>query len=309
MNTTAAANCSVTRSRFSYVSQPPGRNFRPGQLGGYYNDLSQKALQQRGDLGERPAGENPVNIAQTCLGFHELWLTSEQNDYLQSSIRLADWLVAHQRDGRWVFDFSWYYGLKPPWISAMAQGEGISALLRVHKATGDKRYLEAARAALDPFRQEVQTGGVRVSMGKGQVFFEEYPSDPPSHVLNGFVFALWGLYDYALYMRDDEVEELFRAGLRTLVALLPEYDLGYWSAYDLFPFKIRFVAHPFYHQLHIAQLEALFQLTGRTIFRDTARSWESYRRSRISRWRRAGHAVLFKVYSRCSKIGRIAQEE
>lgn len=294
------------KHRFSYVPQLMGRNFQPGEPGGYYNDFSQKALQHRDDIGGLIATANPVDIAQSCLGFHEIWLATTQRQHLERSIQLADWLVAHQKDGRWEFRFSWFYGLRPPWISAMAQGEGISALLRVHRATGDERYVASARAALEPFRREIEQGGVRITLRKGEVFFEEYPCDPPSHVLNGFVFALWGLYDYALYLKDPEAEELFQAGVLTLASWLPDYDLGYWSTYDLFPFRIRFVAHPFYHQLHIVQLEALFLLTGRATFRETAQRWESYGRRWTCRWKRASHAALFKIYSRCSKMGRIA---
>ncbi|MCK4273140.1 hypothetical protein KAX22_10825 [bacterium] len=295
------------RCRLSYVSQPMGKNFHPQKLGGYYNDFSEKALQYRTNSQDVLFTTNPVNIAQACLGFHELWLTTARREDLERSIQLADWLVANQKDGRWEFRFGWYYGLRPPWISAMAQGEGISALLRLHLATGDDRYLSAARAALDPFQKEIGRGGVAISVGEEQVFFEEYPSDPPSHVLNGFVFALWGLYDYALYLKDPEADRLFQAGVHTLATWLPGYDLGYWSSYDLFPFQVRFVAHPFYHQLHIAQLEVMFQLTGRLPFRETAERWEGYRKRWSCRWRRAAHAALFKAYSRCSKMGRITQ--
>ena len=37
-------------------------------------------------------------------------------------------------------------------------------------------------------------GGVQARLGDGP-WPEEYPTDPPSYVLNGGIFALWGLYD------------------------------------------------------------------------------------------------------------------
>jgi heparosan-N-sulfate-glucuronate 5-epimerase len=104
---------------------------------------------------------------------------------------------------------------------------------------------------------------------------EEYPTTPPSHVLNGWVFALWGLYDVAHSQPGDGAAgELFARSTETLVARLPTYEIfGGWSRYDVFPHPLINVASPFYHSLHVAQLFALSQLHPDDRLSAAARRW------------------------------------
>lgn len=51
--------------------------------------------------------------------------------------------------------------LQPGWLSAMAQGHCISVLIRAYTLTKDRRYIEAASNALQPFETEAVDGGVR----------------------------------------------------------------------------------------------------------------------------------------------------
>ena len=57
------------------------------------------------------------------------------------------------------FPFGPTYRLPPPWISAMAQGEAASLLLRLVMETGEERFAEAARRALAPLRGPSTDGG------------------------------------------------------------------------------------------------------------------------------------------------------
>lgn len=43
--------------------------------------------------------------------------------------------------------------LNPGWCSAMAQGHGISVLVRAAQITGETRFWDAAELALKPFTQ------------------------------------------------------------------------------------------------------------------------------------------------------------
>ena len=51
--------------------------------------------------------------------------------------------------------------LQPGWCSAMAQGHGLSVLVRAAQITGESRFWKAAELALKPFTQNVKDGGVR----------------------------------------------------------------------------------------------------------------------------------------------------
>jgi hypothetical protein len=203
------------------------------------------------------------------------------------------------RHGVWVWyhRFDWPYReiLRAPWYSALAQGQGISVLLRAFQETGDERYLESGRRAFQAFGLDVSCGGVTYRDEAGQIWFEEYLVDPPSHILNGFLWASWGVYDYALLTGNDEAMQLFDSAVQTLAANLSRYDTGYWSLYELSPTRLPMLASPFYHRLHIVQLQVMANLTGQGVFRDFARRWEGYEQDPRKRYRALAGKVLFKL--------------
>ena len=146
--------------------------------------------------------------------------------------------------------------LPAPWLSAMAQGQGASLLVRLHAHTGHERFVEGALLALRPFAVPAAQGGVQALLD-GRPFPEEYPTLPASHVLNGAIFALWGLRDVAIALDDQDAHRGFADGAETLALNLHRWDTGRWSLYDLFPHPIPNPASSFYHALHVSQLEAM----------------------------------------------------
>ena len=46
-------------------------------------------------------------------------------------------------------------------------------------------------------------GGVTYTDREGYKWFEEAIVEPPTHVLNGFIWATWGVYDYFLHTGDN----------------------------------------------------------------------------------------------------------
>ena len=56
---------------------------------------------------------------------------------------------------------------------------------------------------------------------------------------------------------------------------LEDYDTGWWSRYSLWA-EGRDLAKPFYHRIHVAQLEALHALTGIAEFGAVAARWRGY---------------------------------
>ncbi len=114
----------------------------------------------------------------------------------------ADWLVNNltmidAQTGLWRYMFDYFpYLEKSPWVSSMAQGRGIQVLLRAYLLTSSSKYLDAAGEALKAYSVTYENGGIRQLDGDGNVCYEEYPGKPTSHVLNGFIFSLWGLHDY-----------------------------------------------------------------------------------------------------------------
>ena len=218
-------------------------------LGKYYIDFTAAAKNWDGPFDEQgiPLRHykefgiqyQPVGIAQYALGNWELYLSTKQAQYREKFLRMADWfcknLVIKGNFGVWEYHFDYpRYHLKAPWPSAMAQGEAISVLTRAYQLTQEKRYLECAALALASFEVPIKEGGIRYRDKDGFIWYEEYSSLVESpHVLNGFIFALFGLYDFYKLTGSKEAGALFNDGIRTLQANLDRWDLGVWSRYDL----------------------------------------------------------------------------
>jgi len=299
--------------RYWHLETPVGGHIQAGQLGGYYLDFSRRAnypgpYDSRGipqiDYGPGVGLQyNPIMLCQYSLANHEVFLTTEEEKRKRAFLSIADWLVAHQKlchehAGAWEFLFDHpFYPLRAPWISAMAQGEGISVLVRAWQLQRDNTYLVAAERALGPFRMSITAGGVQAVRAGEYIFFEEIPVEPPPHILNGFVFALWGIYDLNLVTQNPEARMLFTEGLRTLERFLDHYDLGFWTSYQLEGGRLANICSPAYHLLHIHQLEALHRITGRDVFLAWAEKWKAYQNNFSYRMAALFLKSLFKVVS------------
>jgi len=256
-------------------------------------------LDYRGDLGRQ---YNPIAIAQYALGNYNVHAQTGRSEARDRFLRAANWLAAHLEKNQhavrvWQHHFDWEYWqpLRAPWYSALAQGQGVSALVRAHHLAGDAAYLRAATQAFEAFARDLDAGGVRHVDDRGRWWLEEYVVWPPTHILNGFLWSLWGVRDFQLATRDGYAAELYERCLATVEACLPRYDLGYWSRYDLSPTAIPMIASPFYHRLHIVQLQITHRLTARPGLLEYAERWAGFERNRWSRGRALAQKALFKL--------------
>ena len=273
--------------------------FAKADYPGQYDETGIPMLDYRGKVGLQ---YNPIAIAQYGLGNYNLYKRTEEAERKTKFLRSADWLVQNLEQTRWGtkvwnhhFDWEYRDALKAPWYSALSQGQGVSLLLRARKETGNEAYLKAAEEALDTFRKGLDEGGVTYKDRDGNVWFEEAVVDPPTHILNGFMWAAWGVYDYSLYTGDPWVKELFKASVKTLKQNLPLFDAGYWSLYEHSGTKMKMLASPFYHNLHIVQLKVMHRLTGERLFHQFAERWEGYRNSPLKKTRALLYKSIFKL--------------
>ncbi|MFC1692658.1 D-glucuronyl C5-epimerase family protein [Candidatus Latescibacterota bacterium] len=279
------------------------------ELGKYYMNFVEKTkfrglfdadgipmLDYKGNIGIQ---YNPNSIAQYALGYYDLFLDTRNFMYEQLFLKQADWFVNNVRFidddiGLWEynFDFEYHEGLKAPWRSALAQGQGISVLVRAYSLTKNEKYLTVAAKSFKSFERGIDdSGGVTYIDKEGYFWFEELIFDPPTHVLNGFIWALWGIYDYYLVTKDEKALHLFREGTRTLEDKIEKYDIGFWSIYHLLPTKLKMIASTYYQRLHIVQLEAMYNLTGKKIFKEYANKWKVY----YSKWHYRCLSICYKV--------------
>ncbi len=220
---------------------------------------------------------SPVNILQYGFMLHADWLENRDPASLRTLENCLCVLekLKSERDGCHIWWHQTYepkYHIRPPWASAMAQGEAISFYLRMYQALGRSELLDSAWGAYRFLAVPWSEGGVRRYDDQGNLWFEEFPSERPSFVLNGFVYTLFGLYDLYRVTRDADVKADINACLQTLLVNLQQFDTGYWSTYDL---QRKELVRYYYHKnVHVPQMDVLHRLTGERIFADYREKWQ-----------------------------------
>lgn len=283
-----------------HVAQGLGSQFVPGALAGYFNDLRAKADWPGpiDDLGLPVARINgtmlyfPTTILQKGLGHWDRWLQTGRckADEYEEFARVVRWAVSTQdHRGGWPLPAIEPAAVSP--YSAMIQGQGISVLCRSYHVTGSRKHLVAAMRAAELMLAPVTQGGTMRSSSAG-IILEEIPTQKPMTVLNGWIFALFGLYDLSLLSPDPVIISSLSSTVRALASLLPTFDSGYWSYYD----SCGSLASPFYHRLHIAQLRVLQEAFPEhsPAFMSVADQYERY----LNRIHHRIRAVLTKGYQK-----------
>ncbi len=139
--------------------------------------------------------------------------------------------LATQRAGGIAWEYMFHFdGGAPPWTSGLSQGTALQALARAWSRLKEPAYLTAAQQALGIF-QTPPPAGVRVQTPAGAEY-AEYSYAPSDMILNGFIQADVGLYDYTSITKDPLGLRLFEEGDAQARAQTPRYNTGAWSLYD-----------------------------------------------------------------------------
>lgn len=271
----------MTGKSIFHVHQGVGTCYSKTSVLGYYNDLTEKVTKDDPailipkyyvDTGEKIYFS--IGIFQYGLASYDLFLKTREDIYKDKLLVCADWATENQQeDGSWL---TFAYANPEHPYSSMAQGEGISMLIRAHLVTQNDKYIETVHKAKDFMLKPISDGGTTDYRGNN-VYLYEYTHEPL--ILNGWIFSLWGLYDYCKYFDDETVQSVLDATLQSLIKKLPEFDIKYWSKYD----DGKRLCSPFYHKLHIAQLKVMYDLFGNDIYKEYADKWEKYQNGILNR--------------------------
>lgn len=223
----------------------------------------------------------PHNVAMKSLeAFYEYHATGDES-YKKRGLYLADWLlenVTYRDNGNfvvWLYDYPWPpYDLKSGWTGSLNQATIIKALSFAYLYSKDDKYKNMVDKSLNAFDVEVKEGGlkmIREDQGTYYIWYPEYVKENPPYVLNGFITVIIRLREYYLISNDKKAEKLYLEGLATLGHYLPDYDAGNKkSYYD----ALGNIANDHYHEMHVAQLESLYQYTKDPIFKEFKEKWE-----------------------------------
>jgi len=278
-----------------HVNQSEGKIYSKNEIKGYYNNLTEKVNWYQGyDKIGIPLVVNyngdkiyfSITISQYALGNYDLYLMTNKKIYYKQFTNSVEWLIDNQ-------DIQGGWNVLNPMeckYSAMAQGEGISVLTRAFIESKDSKYLDAAIKASGLMLKSIENDGTARYIND-KLYFEEVAKLEPSLVLNGWIFAIFGLFDIVKLTKDKKRRSMLKITLKTLENELDNYDCGYWSYYD----QCGHLASPFYHRLHIAQLNVLYDLFNIKKFKMMSKRWESYSLNKFKK----GKAIILKV---CQKI-------
>ncbi len=237
------------------------------------------------------AGEkhyHPVQLAQRMLLFINTFRLRNDSLFLSETIRYADKLMEIGIPARSSIYFPYSFEIYPhggkgvnndilltvPWFSGMAQGHLLSVFVRLYLATNDEKYLESADLVFNSFLDFKSEGDPWVVYvdDDDSYWIEEYPMDPPSNVLNGFVFAIYGLYDYYLLDPEDELRtKLLKASISTIERNILRYRRV--NDKSLYCIKHEY-SSPGYHDRHVIMLDRLYKMTGEIYFKGVSSLFE-----------------------------------
>jgi heparosan-N-sulfate-glucuronate 5-epimerase len=252
------------------------------------NDDGIVMLPYGGTIGDQV---NPEAAFQTALGHHDRWLAGEGDSHRVRFLAYADYFRERQTsDGDWNYLFDWYES-KAPWPSALAQARGASVMLRAFLITSDASYKEATLKSISKFAIPTSEGGFAASFPPTDtLYFEEYPKQM-NGTFNGFIAALFGLWEVSTWLKDEAATKLFREGLVSAERMLPTFTSSWWTRYDWQGPDAPFNPHsPRYHEMTTGYLVALATLSESETVAHYAGLWKSF-----DRWPNRWLAALLKA--------------
>jgi heparosan-N-sulfate-glucuronate 5-epimerase len=215
---------------------------------------------------------NALTTAHFALGYYDRYIRNGSAVYKQLFLNNSNWLVNHAVNhgnySMFEYNFPWpNYNLLPHWHSALAQSQGIEALIAANKLTGDKKYLDTAKQLLNSFYITVNNGGVTHKMGPSGWWFESFagPGGRQPRFLTDMISTVLGIHDFYNHTGSREAKYLFDQGVLALRTSLPIYNVAghNYSYSDIF----RHINTPDNHELNVALLNQLYDITKDQTFK------------------------------------------
>ncbi len=253
---------------------------------GPYDNKGVPMLDYKGDTGLQ---YNPCAVAQFGIGCLQAANQGDESAR-RRAITCADWLTQYSVKSESNCALLPYYfeipefGLRNPFYSGLAQANAVSFLLRIAQQTNREEYHEYAKKFFAPMLIAVESGGFSRTV-HGEWIIEEFVMDRPSGVLDGWMYAILAIRDMSVFDSVESWDPYWRKSISSLQQLLPVYDMGFWSATDIYAVGKPMPASHFYHSLHVMQLTAIGALSGNAHIREYAERWMQYWQSPICRYR------------------------
>jgi hypothetical protein len=162
------------------------------------------------------------------------------------------------------------YLLKPPWRSCLAEAFAGMFLIVYGTTKEDARCVDCGLKHLKSMLVPASKGGVRLD---DSAVFLEYVGYEMNRrwpiVLNGHLYCLIALFNAWRMLGVPEFGTAFEQAVSELGSLLPVFEGPFFTYYDDYGNP----ATPFYHKIHVHQLERLYELTKLPYLHATANRW------------------------------------
>lgn len=251
----------------------------------YFSPLDDSGIPVRDFGGAIGIHYLPSRIAGFGLANWNRWREFGSDDSRAAFFAVAEWFM-EKSDGLYRHDFP-VAGLKPGWLSCIAQGEAASVLARAYQATGEVRFRDRAVLAVAPFEAAVSDNGLLDYLPDGSPFLEEYPGTIYRHVLNGCLYAVVGLHDVVRCFDTppDPIVSRRDSVVSAIADNISGWSVGNWTSYDfnINPGVRRNPNTMTYHRLQAVLLDYIGGFSGRAELLEAARVWHRSARSPIER--------------------------
>jgi hypothetical protein len=280
-----------TETYFRLVPPDMRRSAEPGPTGTYpiaFDSLLNTPLFDKFDSQGLPLRYDPTSrkyyylyskLFTWGLGHWQRYVATNDATHLSQLLNVLDYVrkTAQLEDGSILLRREIIGSGHVGPISAMDQGVAMSLFCKAWWATKTTKYLDQAYGCLGAFERDVDHEGIIGRIPQlGIPWYEEDTSRPLRHILNGMVFAVWGLYDLWKSTGDEAVHRAFETGINSIERALPSFDAGFWSLYYLADKGRNYLASMKYHNTHIVQLRALETQTGNSVLGEYSRRFSSY---------------------------------
>lgn len=162
------------------------------------------------------------------------YLAGDENEALREVLEQASALATNRARGlAWEYLFH-FDGGSPPWTSGLSQGTALQAFARGATRLHEPAFAQIAERALGVF-ETPPPAGVRVARtvnGAPAAEYLEYSFAPSERIINGFIQAVTGLYDFTKLTGSQQGLRLFEEGDLEARTQVPRYNTGAWSMYD-----------------------------------------------------------------------------
>jgi len=243
---------------------------------------------------------HPIVITHFALVNFDLYLETKKNKFKKMFLDQVNGLeklsIEHKQTLVFPFPFgNDLYDLKPNWVSSMSQGEILSCFVRAYLISENEKYLELCEKIYQSFWTPLGEKYGFMIEDKYGLWFEEAPQVPAPHILNGYIYAIWGIYDYYRITKREDLLKIWNRCVETLKKALPKYDLSYWSLYDL---SGTIASYKYHKEVHIPQLIAMYEITNDQIFKETAERWQKYQDVKICHFRKKIKALSILLFGK-----------